>query len=105
MGTASDHAKVLFTALAGGGGFALHVANLGAGREITIKALTELVARLSGFTGTIQWDPTKPDGQPRRALDTSRARERFGFSAGTSFEDGLRNTVEWYEANRAPGVG
>ena len=54
----------------------------------------------TAFTGEIRWDPTKPDGQPRRALDTSRARERFGFEASTSFEQGLRSTVEWYEARR-----
>ena len=74
--------------------------NLGVGSEITIRALTELVARLTGFKGEIRWDPSKPDGQPRRALDTSRAREAFGFSAGTAFEDGLRGTIEWYEAAR-----
>jgi GDP-L-fucose synthase len=71
--------------------------NLGVGREITIRDLAELIARLTGFGGEIHWDPSKPDGQPRRALDTSRARERFGFVATTSFEDGLRRTVEWYE--------
>jgi GDP-L-fucose synthase len=74
--------------------------NLGVGQEITIRDLTELIARLTGFTGEIHWDPTKPDGQPRRALDTSRARERFGFEARTSFEDGLRRTIDWYEATR-----
>jgi len=72
--------------------------NLGVGSEITIRELTELIARLTGFTGEIRWDPSKPDGQPRRALDTSRARERFGFVAGASFEDGLRATIEWYQA-------
>ena len=72
--------------------------NLGVGSEITIRDLTELIARLTGFTGEIRWDPSKPDGQPRRALDTSRAREAFGFVAGTSFEDGLRTTIEWYRA-------
>jgi nucleoside-diphosphate-sugar epimerase len=71
--------------------------NLGVGAEITIRELTELIARLTGFGGEIRWDHTKPDGQPRRALDTSRAREAFGFTAGTSFEDGLRATIEWYE--------
>ena len=70
--------------------------NLGVGQEITIRALVELIARLTGFEGEIRWDATKPDGQPRRALDTSRARDRFGFEAGTSFEDGLRTTLEWY---------
>jgi GDP-L-fucose synthase len=77
--------------------------NLGVGREITIRELVELIARLTRFDGEIRWDPTKPDGQPRRALDTSRARERFGFVAGTSFEDGLRSTIEWYEATRMAG--
>ena len=72
--------------------------NLGVGSEITIRDLTELIARLTGFKGEIRWDPSKPDGQPRRALDTSRAREAFGFVAGTSFEDGLRTTIEWYRA-------
>jgi GDP-L-fucose synthase len=70
--------------------------NLGVGREITIRELVELIARLTGFTGEIRWDTTKPDGQPRRALDTSRARDWFGFQATTSFEDGLRRTIEWY---------
>lgn len=71
--------------------------NLGVGREITIRDLVELIARLTRFDGEIRWDPSKPDGQPRRALDTSRARERFGFVATTGFEDGLRRTIDWYE--------
>jgi GDP-L-fucose synthase len=75
--------------------------NLGVGREITIRDLVELIVRLTRFEGAIQWDESKPDGQPRRALDTSRARERFGFTARTSFEDGLRATVEWYEGVRS----
>jgi len=75
--------------------------NLGVGAEITIRDLVELIARLTGFTGEIRWDASKPDGQPRRALDTSRARERFGFDAGMSFEDGLRATVDWYRDVRA----
>ncbi len=74
--------------------------NLGVGAEITIRDLIELIASLTGFAGEIRWDPSKPDGQPRRALDTSRARERFGFVAGTSFEDGLRRTIDWYERHR-----
>jgi GDP-L-fucose synthase len=74
--------------------------NLGVGQEITIRDLTETIARLTGFEGEIRWDPSKPDGQPRRALDTSRARERFGFVAKTSFEDGLRSTIEWYASQR-----
>jgi GDP-L-fucose synthase len=75
--------------------------NLGVGSEITIRDLTELIARLTGFTGEIRWDPSKPDGQPRRALDTSRAREAFGFTAATSFGEGLRRTIQWYESTRS----
>ena len=71
--------------------------NLGVGREITIRDLVELIVRLTRFAGEIRWDSSKPDGQPRRALDTSRARERFGFVATTDFEEGLRRTIEWYE--------
>jgi len=74
--------------------------NLGSGREISIKDLTELVARVSGFTGKIVWDPTKPDGQPRRCLDVTRAQRELGFTAATSLEDGLAKTVRWYEQNR-----
>jgi len=73
--------------------------NLGAGREITIRALTELVAKTAGFAGEIKWDPTKPDGQPRRCLDTTRAREEFGFEAKTGLEEGLARSIAWYEAN------
>ena len=71
--------------------------NLGAGSEISIKDLVELIVRLTGFEGRIVWDSSKPDGQPRRRLDTTRARDRFGFVAGTKLEDGLRRTVRWYE--------
>ena len=71
--------------------------NLGVGREITIRDLVELIARLTRYDGEIRWDPSKPDGQPRRALDTSRAREQFGFVASTDFEGGLSRTIEWYE--------
>jgi GDP-L-fucose synthase len=74
--------------------------NLGAGFEILIRDLVELIARLMGFTGEIRWDASKPDGQPRRCLDTSRAERLFGFRAATSFEDGLRRTIEWYRASR-----
>ena len=74
--------------------------NLGVGREITIRDLVELIVRLTRFTGEIRWDPSKPDGQPRRALDTSRARERFGFVATTDFDEGLRRTIDWYERSR-----
>lgn len=74
--------------------------NLGVGREITIRELAETIVALTGFTGEIHWDASKPDGQPRRALDTSRAREGFGFEAKTSFEEGLRTTVAWYQDRR-----
>jgi nucleoside-diphosphate-sugar epimerase len=73
--------------------------NLGVAQEITIRELVETIARLTGFEGEIRWDATKPDGQPRRALNTDRARERFGFTASTSFEDGLRQTIAWYQAH------
>ncbi|MGB3328877.1 MAG: GDP-L-fucose synthase, partial [Thermomicrobiales bacterium] len=66
--------------------------NLGTGGEITIRDLVTLIVELTGYEGEIRWDPTKPDGQPRRGLDTSRAREAFGFSANESFRDGLRTT-------------
>ena len=72
--------------------------NLGSGEEITIRDLANQIAQLVGYGGEIRWDPTKPDGQPRRALDTSRARECFGFAATTSFQDGLRRTVDWYQS-------
>jgi GDP-L-fucose synthase len=75
--------------------------NLGAGFEIAIKDLAELIVRLTGFGGRIEWDPTQPDGQPRRSLDTTRAARYFGFEAITSFEDGLRETIDWYRAHRA----
>ncbi len=72
-------------------------ANLGSGAEISIKDLTQLIAALTGFNGQIRWNPAYPNGQPRRALDTSRAAEEFGFRAHTGFEDGLRRTIAWYE--------
>ncbi|MGI8750626.1 MAG: GDP-L-fucose synthase family protein [Thermoleophilaceae bacterium] len=78
--------------------------NVGASSEITIRELTELIARLTGFEGRVAWDPTKPDGQPRRMLDTSRAREAFGFSASTPLEQGLLRTIAWYRA-AGPGAG
>ena len=74
--------------------------NLGAGFEISIKDLVELIAKLTGFTGKIVWDSSKPDGQPRRCLDTTRAKEFFGFEAHTYFEEGLKKTIEWYRENR-----
>ena len=72
--------------------------NLGTGGEITIRDLVTLIGRLTGYRGQIAWDHTKPDGQPRRGLDTSRAEQAFGFRAGTGFEDGLRETIRWYES-------
>ena len=74
--------------------------NLGSGHEVAIKDLAETIARLSGFEGELRWDATKPDGQPRRRLDTTRAEKRFGFTAKTSLEDGLRATIDWYESHR-----
>jgi len=74
--------------------------NIGAGFEITIKALVEKIAELTGFKGRIVWDSSKPDGQPRRCLDTSRGKELFGFEAKTSFDDGLKATIDWYKENR-----
>jgi len=79
--------------------------NIGSNFEISIKDLTELIARLTGFEGEIRWDTSKPNGQPRRKLDTSRAKERFGFEAKTNFEAGLRRTIEWYANERAHGRG
>jgi GDP-L-fucose synthase len=74
--------------------------NLGAGFEITIGDLVRKIADLTGFRGRIRFDPSKPDGQPRRMLDTTRARERFGFVARTSFDEGLGRTIEWYRSDR-----
>jgi GDP-L-fucose synthase len=73
--------------------------NLGSGCEISIKELAEKIRKLTGFKGEIVWDETKPDGQPRRKLDTSKAKKEFGFTAKTSFEKGLKNTIEWYGTN------
>jgi GDP-L-fucose synthase len=73
--------------------------NIGAGFEITIKDLVELIAKLTGFKGKIIWDKTKPDGQPRRILDTSKAQKEFSFKAKTVFEEGLKKTIEWYKDN------
>jgi len=72
--------------------------NLGAGFEISIRDLVELIVELTGFQGRIEWDTSKPDGQPRRMLDTARARERFGFEAETDFREGLRKTIEYYRS-------
>ena len=70
--------------------------NLGAGCEIRIKDLAEKIATLTGFRGEIRWDPSKPDGQPRRCLDVAKAKEYFGFEAKTSFDEGLRQVIDWY---------
>ena len=75
--------------------------NLGSGNEISIKNLSESIARLTGYHGKLVWDTAKPNGQPRRSLDTSKAERLFGFKAKTSFEDGLRQTVEWYQEHRS----
>lgn len=75
--------------------------NVGTAMEITIKDLVELIGKLTGYAGQIRWDASKPDGQPRRMLDTSRAKEYFGFEAQVGFEEGLRRTIEWWEANGA----
>lgn len=74
--------------------------NLGSGMEITIRKLVNTIANLTGYEGNVVWDTDKPDGQPRRRLDTSRARERFGWTASTEFKVGLKRTIEWYERNR-----
>jgi GDP-L-fucose synthase len=74
--------------------------NLGSGKEISIKELVEIITRLTGFEGRIVWDTTKPNGQPQRSLDTSLAKQAFGFEAKTGFEEGLRQTIEWYVAQQ-----
>lgn len=74
--------------------------NLGSGMEISIKELTELICKLMDYKGEIKWDATKPDGQPRRSLDVSRAEKEFGFRANTGFEQGLKYTIDWYVKNQ-----
>lgn len=74
--------------------------NLGSGYEISIKDLTNLIVRLTGYNGRITWDATKPNGQPRRGLDTRRAMKYFGFKAQMPFEEGLRRTIDWFEKNK-----
>jgi GDP-L-fucose synthase len=78
--------------------------NIGAGIEISIKDLVETIARLTGFKGRIVWDATKPDGQPRRCLDVSRAKDKLGWTSSTPFEAGLAKTIEWYRAHREAGA-
>lgn len=74
--------------------------NIGAGFEISIKDLVHKIAKLTGFTGEIRWDASKPDGQPRRMLDVSKAKKYFGFEAKTSFDEGLKATIDWYRKHR-----
>jgi GDP-L-fucose synthase len=75
--------------------------NLGSGRELSIKELVELIAELTGFKGRLVWDSTKPDGQPRRCLETTRAEQAFGFRARTDFREGLTRTIDWYRQQHA----
>lgn len=75
--------------------------NLGSGREITIKELVDLIVKLTGYGGKIVWDTSKPDGQPRRCLETTRAKKEFEFEAKTDFEEGLKRTIDWYLSTRA----
>ena len=74
--------------------------NLGSGEEISIKRLVETIASLTGFTGRILWDTSKPNGQPRRRLDTSKAEQLFRFRATMSLEEGLKRTIQWYVKHR-----
>ena len=79
--------------------------NLGSGNEISIKDLLTTIAHHTGFSGRIEWDTSKPNGQPRRALNTDRAYERFGFRATTDFDEGLRRTIDWYRQTLAEQQG
>jgi GDP-L-fucose synthase len=78
--------------------------NVGSGSEIGIRELAELIARLTGFTGKFVWNSSRPDGQPRRRLDTTRAEQKFGFKARIPLEEGLRRTIEWYAASVGAGT-
>ncbi len=78
--------------------------NLGSGSEISIKELVHLVAEIVGFKGSVRWDASKPDGQPRRCLDVSRAEKEFGFKAGTPFKEGLSKTIAWYKQQKEQGL-
>ena len=73
--------------------------NIGVGKEMTIRELVDTIAKLTDFKGEIKWDASKPDGQPRRMLDMTRAKQEFGFEAKTDFTEGLKNTITWYEKN------
>jgi GDP-L-fucose synthase len=77
-----------------------HPVNLGADREVSIREIAEQIAHLTGFKGDLVWDPTKPDGQPRRRVDASKAERLFGWRASMAFDEGLRRTIDWYLANR-----
>jgi GDP-L-fucose synthase len=79
--------------------------NLGTGEEISIAGLAGLVQELTGYDGEIVWDASRPNGQPRRKLDTTRAEERFGFRAEVALRDGLRRTIDWYRAAARNGDG
>jgi GDP-L-fucose synthase len=79
--------------------------NLGSGAEISIRALAELVAELVGFEGRIEWDASMPNGQPRRSLDASRARDLFGWEARTPLREGLERTIAWYREHAAATAG
>ncbi len=79
--------------------------NIGSGFEISIKDLAELIARLTGFQGRLTWDTSKPNGQPRRVLDISRAKKEFGFTARVDFEEGLKKTIDWFESHDLSGAG
>ena len=72
--------------------------NIGSGSEITIRDLVQFIAQLTGFHGAVRWDASKPDGQPRRCLDVTRAEREFGFRATTSLRDGLARTIDWYRS-------
>jgi GDP-L-fucose synthase len=79
--------------------------NLGAGAEISIHDLAQTIAQLTGFEGRFVWNTSMPNGQPRRALDTSKAEALFGFRARVGLKDGLRNTIDWYRSHRAGTSG
>jgi GDP-L-fucose synthase len=79
--------------------------NLGAGREISIRDLAELIGEVTGYAGRIVWDAERPNGQPRRSVDATRARELLGFEARTSLREGIERTVAWYRSARVAGVG
>ena len=80
------------------------IINIGRGSDISIRELAERIAKLSGFGGELRWDPSKPDGQPRRCLDTSRAKELLGWSARIPLDEGLRRTIAWYREHKVPGA-